>query len=133
MSPTPADVVGNLYAAFERGDIPALLGLIAEDIHWRAPENLPQGGDFDGRDGVGRFFQRLGESWEDVEVHVEDMVSGGDRVLVLARLRGRLRATGEQTGYSSVHAWTLRDGVPVRFDEYVDAPVGLPAAHAATA
>ena len=43
-----------------------------------------------------------------------------------------MRATGEQTGYRSVHVWTVRDGVPVRFAEYVDAPLTLPAAHAAT-
>jgi hypothetical protein len=38
----------------------------------------------------------------------------------VANIRGRLRRTGEQTGYRSVHVWTIRDGVPIRFAEYVD-------------
>jgi hypothetical protein len=47
-------------------------------------------------------------------------------------MHGRLRATSEQTGYMAAHAWMLRDGTPVRFAEYVDAPLTLPAARAAT-
>src|SRR2546430_1049808 len=98
MSPSNTDVINDLYAAFGRGDIPALLGMLDENIEWRAPDNLPHGGTFAGR----------------------------DRVVVFARLSGRLRSTGEETGYSSAHAWTMRDGTPVRFDEYVDAPLALP-------
>ena len=133
MSQSPAETISGLYDAFGRGDIPAILATIAEDVEWRVPENLPHGGDFNGRDAVGRFFQGIGESWEDLAVDVEDLVSGGERVLVVARIHGRLRATGEQTGYKSVHVWTVRDGLPVRFAEYVDAPLKLPAAHAVTA
>ena len=130
MSQSPQDVINGLYGAFAQGDIPAIVGMVAEDIDWRVPENLPHGGDFHGRDGVMRFFQGLGETWDDLELELEALVSDGDRVLAVASLRGRLRSTGEPSGYKSVHAWTVRDGVPVRFAEYVDAPVGLPSAHA---
>ena len=132
MSQSPTDVINELYGAFARGDIPAIVGIVDEDVQWRVPENLPHGGDFHGRDGVGRFFQGLAENWEGLELELDGLVSSGDRVLAVASIQGRLRSTGEQTGYRSVHAWTVRDGVPVRFDEYVDAPVDLPAAQALT-
>jgi hypothetical protein len=32
----------------------------------------------------------------------------------------------------AAHAWTIVDAMPVRFDEYVNAPLALPAAHAVT-
>jgi ketosteroid isomerase-like protein len=132
MSQPPADVISGLYAAFGRGDIPAILATIDEDIDWRVPQNLPHGGHFSGREAVGRFFQGIGEHWENLQVDLEDVVSSGDRVIALARIHGRLRATGEETGYSSAHSWIVRNGTPARFVEYVDAPLTLPAAHAVT-
>ena len=132
MSQSPTDVINELYGAFARGDIPAIVGMVDEEVQWRVPENLPHGGDFHRRDGVGRFFQGLADNWEGLELELDGLVGGGDRVLAVASIQGRLRSTGEQTGYRSVHAWTVRDGVPVRSDEYVDAPVDLPAAQALT-
>ena len=130
MSQSPADVVQGMYDAFGRGDVAAILAALDEDIDWRVPENLPHGGEFRGRDGVGAFFQGIGETWDGLAVEIEDTVSGGERVVVLARIHGKLRATGEEAGYTSAHAWTVRDGTPVRFDEYVNAPLTLPAARA---
>ena len=132
MSQSPTDVVRGLYEAFGRADIPALVAALDEDVDWRVPENLPHGGDFRGQDAVGRFFQGVGENWDGLQVDIEDIVGGGERVLALARIHGRLRATGEETGYAAVHAWTVRDGTPIRFAEYVDAPLTLPAARAVT-
>jgi hypothetical protein len=53
-------------------------------------------------------------------------------VVALTRAHGRLRATGEEAGYSAAHSWTFVDGTPVRFDEYVNAPLTLSAGHAVT-
>jgi ketosteroid isomerase-like protein len=131
MSAASVDVVRNIYDAFGRGDVPAILAALGEDIEWHAPENLPHGGEFRGRDAVGRFFAGIGENWQDLTLEIEDLLSGDERVVVLARIRGELRATGEQTGYTAAHAWTVRDGTPVRFDEYVNAPLTLPSAGAA--
>jgi ketosteroid isomerase-like protein len=131
MSQSAADVVQGIYDAFGRGDVQAILAALDENIDWRVPENLPHGGDFRGRDGVGAFFQGIGENWDGLAVDIEHTVSSDERVVVLARIHGKLRATGEETGYTAAHAWTVREGTPVRFDEYVNAPLTLPAARAA--
>jgi ketosteroid isomerase-like protein len=128
MAESSADVVDGLYEAFGRGDIGAILSGVDENIEWRVPENLPHGGSFHGREGLGRFFQGIGESWEGLTVDVKNVVGGDDEVVILAHVHGLLRATGESTGYAAAHAWTLRGGTPIRFDEYVDAPLTLPAA-----
>lgn len=129
MSQSNVDLVSELYAAFGRGDVPALLTMLDEQIEWHAPPNLPHGGDFRGREAVGGFFQGIGEHWESLEVDVEALVASGDRVVALASARGRLRASGEEAAYSAAHAWTIVDGMPVRFNEYVNAPLSLAAAH----
>jgi ketosteroid isomerase-like protein len=130
MSQSSEDLIRGLYAAFGRGDVPAVLALLDEDIEWPAPANLPHGGDFRGREAFGGFFQGIGERWEPLEVDLEALVSSGDRVVALVRAHGRLRATGEEAAYSAAHAWRIADGTPVRFYEYVNAPLTLPAAHA---
>src|SRR4051794_5621937 len=128
MSDSNTDVISGLYAAFGRGDIPAILQLLDADVAWHAPLTLPHGGEFSGRDGVAGFFEGLGATWDGLGLDLQDLVSSGDRVVALARIDGTLRATGEQTGYSSAHCWTLRDGAIVRFDEYVDTPLSMPGA-----
>jgi uncharacterized protein len=132
VSQSSADAVRELYEAFGRADIPAILAALDENIEWSAPKNLPHGGEFRGRDAVGKFFQVIGESWEQLTVDVEDILSEGERVVVLVDARGRLRETGEETGYRAAHAWTMRDDVPARFQEYVNAPLTLPPARATT-
>lgn len=128
MTQSPADVVRGMCDAFARADIQAILGALDEQIDWRAPSNLPHGGHFTGRDAVGRFFQGIGEQWESLTVDVEPVLADGEKVVVLATLRGKLRATTEDTGYTAAHAWTLCEGTPVGFAETVDAPITLPAA-----
>jgi ketosteroid isomerase-like protein len=132
MSPSNADLVRGLYASFARGDVPSILATLDQDIEWRAPANLPHGGDFRGREAVGGFFQGIGEHWESLKVDLETLVDSGDRVVALVHAHGRLRANGEEFAYSAAHAWTIDDGTLVRFDEYVNAPLSLPSAHPVT-
>ena len=132
MSESPQEVVSNMYDAFARGDVQAILSTVDDGIDWRVPANLPHGGHFTGRDGVAQFFQGIGDRWNGLTVDVEDVIGQGDRVVVLASVHGKLNATGEDTGYFAAHIWTLRDARPVRFAETVDAPLTLPAATAAS-
>ena len=106
------------YDAFGRGDVPAVLGSFADDITWHAPAVLPQGGDAKGKEEVAQFFQRLVGAWEGLQLDLRDFVASGDRVCVIGQADGRL--DGTQTGYGFVHCWTVRDGLCVDFDEYVD-------------
>jgi uncharacterized protein len=119
MSNKNVELLRGAYEAFGRGDIPAVLAILDEDIAWSAAPNvLPHGLKVQGRDEVGRFFQGLGSTWSDFSVQVHDYVASDDRVCVTGRADGQLNGT--RTGYGFVHSWTVRDGACVRFDEYVD-------------
>jgi ketosteroid isomerase-like protein len=118
MSNDNAELLRGTYEAFGRGDIPAVMAVLDENIVWNAPRVLPQAMAVSGRDDVGRFFQKLASTWEDFGLEIEDLVASGDRVCAIGRAGGTLN--GEQASYGFVHAWTLRDGICTRFDEYVD-------------
>jgi uncharacterized protein len=118
MASDNVELLKGTYEAFGRGDIPAVMASFAEDIEWNAPEVLPHGGSTRGHEGVGAFFQRLGSTWEGFGLELQDFVGDEDRVCVTGRASGKL--DGSDTGYGFVHSWTMRDGVAVRFDEYVD-------------
>jgi ketosteroid isomerase-like protein len=119
MSDQNLAVVRGAYESFGRGDIPAVLAVLADDVEWSAaPTVLPHGVKVGSRDEVGSFFQGLGSTWSDFSVDVKDFLTNGDHVCVVGRADGNLGGT--RTGYGFVHYWTLRDGVCVRFDEYVD-------------
>ena len=118
MSNDNAQLLRGAYDAFGRGDIPAVLAIFHEDIAWHAPDVLPQGMTVSGRDQVAGFFEKLGSTWQDFGVEIDDLVASGDRVFAVGRAGGTL--DGKQAGYGFVHAWTVRDGACVRFDEYVD-------------
>jgi ketosteroid isomerase-like protein len=118
MSNENTELLRHTYAAFGRGDISAVLGVLDENIVWNAPAVLPHAMTVNGRDDVGAFFQNIASTWEDFNLEIDDFVASGDRVCVIGRAAGTLNGQGASYGF--VHAWRIRDGVCVRFDEYVD-------------
>jgi ketosteroid isomerase-like protein len=88
-------VVKNGFAAFGRGDIPGLLSLMADDVVWDIPgDGLPLAGSYRGREGVARFFQKLGVEWEILDFQPREFLADGDRVLVVGWERVRVKETG---------------------------------------
>ena len=123
---TSVDLVNGAYSAFAKGDIPALLESLSDDVDWSSPAALPHGGDFSGKDGVLKFFQGIGAMWDPLVVEVEGVADAGDGlVLALVHASGT-RKGGGAAGYGAAHAFNVRDGKIVRFREYVDldAPLG---------
>jgi ketosteroid isomerase-like protein len=118
MASDNAELIRGTYEAFGRGDIPAVLDAMDENIAWSTPAVLPHAVEVNGRGDVGGFFQKLASTWEDFDLQIDDLVASGDRVCAIGRAGGRLG--GKPAGYGFVHAWTVREGRLVRFDEYVD-------------
>ena len=121
MTGNPAEVVRGAYDAFSRGDIEGVLGVLSPTVAWRAPEVLPQGGVYQGREGVQEFFVKLAGAWSEIEVEVERVVDSGEDVVVLGRARGAVKtADAVRVLYPFAHAWRVSDGLAVSFEEYVD-------------
>src|SRR5215211_1899766 len=82
---TNVDVIRRFYGAFGRGDIPAALDLLADDVEWifRAPSVIPFAGTRRGREGVAQFFSLVGETLEFQQFEPREFVAQGDMVVAL--------------------------------------------------
>jgi ketosteroid isomerase-like protein len=105
-------VVQGLFAAFGRGDVPAVLQMLTEDVEWSvpgAPAN-PFGGARHGREGVIRFFEALAQSVEHEAFEPQEFIAQGDRVVVLGRERLRARSTGRVVEQDWAMAFRFQEG-----------------------
>src|SRR5215211_3300597 len=93
---TNLDVIRRFYGAFGRGDIPAALDLLADDVEWifRAPSVIPFAGTRRGREGVAEFFSLVGETLEFQQFEPREFVAQGDTVVVLGFERNLIKPTG---------------------------------------
>lgn len=118
------------YAAYSRGDLPGALEFIDPrfEIH-TSGAFLDEGRVYRGHDGVREFLAMLSEAFEDVSYEPEEIVeAGADRYVVLARLRGRGKASGVETDVRFAHLWTVREGRAIRMRAFLDRAEALRAA-----
>ena len=116
------EVVRRGYEAFGRGDIQALLDLLADDIEWVSPgpPELPTAGNRRGRQQVAQFFQAVDQIFEIQQFEPKAFVAQGDRVVVLGTDTARIKATGKMVTEDWAHAFTVQDGRIVRMQEFID-------------
>ena len=109
---TNTAVVQQAYAAFGRGDIPALLSLLTDDVEWSlpGPSVIPWTGTRRGHEGVTEFFSMLGETLEFERFEPREFVAQGDTVVVLGYERCTVKPTGRAFEQEWAHVYTLRDG-----------------------
>lgn len=101
---TNNDVVEGAYASFARGDVPAALAAMADDIQWTEADGFPLAGTYLGPQAVLEgVFMRLGEIGDDFAAVPERFVAEGDTVVVLGNYTWKHKAVAFQQ-----HVDTLR-------------------------
>ena len=131
-------IVRRGYEAFGRGDLDELLSLFDDNIQWTSPGPaglLPTAGTRQGREQVAGFFKAVNETFEIQRFEPQTFLADGDRVIVLGDDTARVKATGKVLIERWAHAFTLKNGKIVAFEEYMDTSAvvaELRAAHAST-
>jgi len=121
MAEQSVDVIRGAYEAFARGDVPGVLGAMADDIEWHEAEGMPYGGVYRGGEAVAQnVFGPLTQDVPDFAVTPEEFIASGDAVAVVVRYTGTGKATGKQLDLSVVHVWDVRDGKIARFRQFAD-------------
>ncbi len=89
--------VRGIFESFGRGDVPAILQVLAEDVEWTlaGAADVSYTGIRRGHSGVVQFFTALGTSVEFEKFEPQEFINGDNCVVVLGTERGRVRATGK--------------------------------------
>jgi ketosteroid isomerase-like protein len=127
MSEQNKAIVEQAYNNFKTGNIEALLNVMSGDITWTLPEmeGVPFAGKRSGRAAVADFFASVNGSQEVVTFEPRELIAEGDKVVALGSYAWRVRANGREFGGDFAHAWTIRDGKAVDFQEYMDTAAGV--------
>ena len=102
--------VQKIYEAFGRGDVPAILALLSEDVEWEYGSNstnVPWLQPRRGRANVAGFFESLAQ----LEIHSflpKSFLESGNNVVVLVEFYATVRTTGQAVHEDDeVHVWTF--------------------------
>jgi ketosteroid isomerase-like protein len=114
---TNVEVVQQSYEAVGRGDIPALLDLLTDDVEWtfQGPSVIPLAGIRRGHEGVAEFFSLVGGNLEFERFEPREFVAQGDTVVVLGFERSLVKPTGRTFEQEWAHVYKLREGKVAEF------------------
>jgi ketosteroid isomerase-like protein len=117
-------LVQDAYAAFGRGDIPALLNTFDDNISWKpitgAAPYVPLGGERRGKAEVAEFFRLLSEVQTFDRFEPRDFVAQGEKVVVLGHYVGGPKGTTKRFDAEWSMVFTVRAGRIVAFQEFTD-------------
>ncbi|MGP3955604.1 nuclear transport factor 2 family protein [Nonomuraea sp. 3N208] len=117
----PADVVRRQYLASAAGDLEALRATLAPDVEWTEMAGFPLAGTYRTPEGVtSNVMEKLATEWSDWIAHDDTYVVDGEDVVVLARYTATNKATGKPLDVRVAHHFTVRGGLIVRFEQFVD-------------
>lgn len=122
------ETVKTIYAAFGRGDIPAILDTLADNVAWEAwadnsaaragvPWLVPRYG----KTGAAEFFGLIGPMLVVKDFRVLSMMDGGDQVAVEFEIECDVASSGGHYRDEEMHLWTFdAAGKVTRLRHYTD-------------
>jgi ketosteroid isomerase-like protein len=107
------ETIKSVYEAFGRGDVPAILDQLTDDVDWSADaeaDAAPWYGSRRGKDEVVGFFEGIGSALEVTEFTPLSFAANDTEVMTFIRFAVTVRATGKQVAMNLHHYWRFRDG-----------------------
>lgn len=101
---TPIETVQQIYTAFGRGDVPAILQHLAPDVEWEygtAPNPIPWLQPLKDRDQVPKFFEALFSNIEITRFEVGKIFGDASTVVDLVTLEYSASATCKAGWFSA--------------------------------
>jgi len=112
-SETNAKTIRDIYEAFGRGDVPAILERCSPDAEFSfegGSPSVPWHGPWRGSAAIGRFFGTITEAVTFQSFEPRHFATSASEVAVLVHLRYEIRATKKVVDELQVHWWSLRAG-----------------------
>jgi ketosteroid isomerase-like protein len=110
-------LIRDCFDAFGRGDPGFIVARVSNDVDWRhagGPE-IPYGGTYKGRQGVGDFFTKIGTSLDVLTWEPQHVLPAGDEVVATGRWSAKAKPTGRTFAADWAMVFGVRDGTIVSF------------------
>jgi len=116
------NIVQQVYAAFAKRDINAILSMLSPDVEWGEPPNPfnPGGGTRHGHEGFLEWLNIGRQSEEIMVLEPRKFLTDSDTVAVVGYTKCLAKPTGRSYETDFVHVVTIKDGQIVRFQEFFD-------------
>ncbi|MBI3802593.1 MAG: nuclear transport factor 2 family protein [Nitrospirae bacterium] len=114
---TATDVVKKAYEAFGKGDVPAVLNLIADEVDWEfvGSPGLGYAGNRKNKKGVADFFAEEARANEIHAFEPREFIEAGEHVTVLGWESATARDTKKKFESPWIHLFTVKNGKIVRW------------------
>lgn len=122
-NPPPAaetETLKKIYAALNRGDIPAILAFFDPQIERIEPEGFPAAGTYRGLAEVEAHFSKARATWAEGTCEPERFFAADDKIVVFVHVRVRLKSSAEWLDGRLADVFTFRDGKAVQMRSYAD-------------
>ncbi len=129
------ETVRDIYEAFGKGDVPAILEHLSENVQWEPwvdnyaqKAGVPWLMERQGKEGALEFFKIIG-TFNFTDFRVIAVMGDGNKVAAECVINAEIPPSGNQLMEEEVHLWTFdEDGKVIRFRHYCDTAKHIAAA-----
>ena len=116
------DIIRNLYADLNHGDLANVLDACTDDCRWSIPgaPELPYAGVHVGKEAIRNFFRRMRKALYIQSFVPTRFLEDKDLVVAIGHYSGAARPTDRPFASTWVHCWWLRDGRVANFGDSQD-------------
>ena len=120
----PVEVIQSLLAAFGRGDLPAMLALLADNVDWAGDKfdaDIPTHVNRRGKAEVPKFFEAVATEQDFARFEPLHFLCDGNEVAVMVREEFTFRRSGRKVDFTAIHHFTVdASGLISRYRSYYD-------------
>jgi ketosteroid isomerase-like protein len=127
VSEANVDLIRAVEAAFNRGDLDAMVDLVAPDAEWAIAEENPSARTLHGRDEIRAYLADWRDTVQGLHYEGSRYIDAGDAVVQVGTMTAEPGA-GSQLTVPLAFVTRFEDGVAVRTEEYLDVDAALAAA-----
>lgn len=130
MSQDNVEIVLRMHAAVSRADLEGFLAEYHPEAVYRAVITQAvegDAGDFQGHEGLRRWWRDLRDLYEDLRTKVLEVLDLGERVVVVFIVSGRARGSGIEGAQRLAQVVTVRQGKIVMIRDYLSRAEALAA------
>ena len=119
MSRENVEVVRELYRAFSEGETGgSFWALVDPDVEWVTDPMAPDSGTYRGHEGIKALLESWTTTFDAFRAEVDTIRAYGDKVIVTARLVGRMKGGREELNQPYAEVITIRDGKVLAIRDY---------------